>query len=215
MKQLLRKAGMVLGVVAMVGGGLGWTPQAEALTIVDPDAFAAGTDISGAFAGVTLSASGAGVDGKVFSRTNTTFASTGTRDFGNSDGGFESPLKFDIWGNGPGITFRADFDVLTDFVSIDVIPDNGFDPATLSAFDAGGTLLASFTTSGTSGSTVPEIASITRVTADIAFITVFDSSNNYHLDNLQFNPIPEPGTILLLGSVLAGLVAWRMKKAKV
>ena len=148
---------------------------------VEPDAFPSDTDISSAFPGVTLSASGAGVSPSVFSRTNTTYASTGTQVFGNSWS------TYGLWGSGPGITFRASFDVSTDYVAIDVIPNNGYDPATLSAYNSSGVLVASFKTSGTTGPGVPEEASISRGSADIAYVTVFDPSNNYYLDNLRFN----------------------------
>jgi len=48
---------LILAVVAgVVGGG-----QAEAVVVVDPDSFSAGTDISNAFSGVTLSATRGGL----------------------------------------------------------------------------------------------------------------------------------------------------------
>ena len=157
---------------------------------VEPDSFPSDTDISSAFPGVTLSASGAGVSSSVFSRTNTSHASTGAQVFGNSY------TTYGLWGSGPGITFRADFDAPTDYVAIDVIPNNGYDPATLSAYNSSGVLVASFTTSGTSGSGIPEEASISRGSADIAYVTVFDPSNNYYLDNLRFNA-DDSGTFTL------------------
>ena len=63
MKRLFSLAICIVALLCIVAA------PAMALTIVDPDAFADGTDISNAFPGITLSAisSGFGVTGKVFS----------------------------------------------------------------------------------------------------------------------------------------------------
>ena len=92
--------------------------QAEALTVVEPDAFANGVDISNAFPGVTLSAFGEGVTPQVFSRTSA-FSSTGTQGFGNLS---VSSTPSIFWVS-PGNQFRADFTNLVNFVSIDVVAE--------------------------------------------------------------------------------------------
>ncbi|MCH8040020.1 MAG: PEP-CTERM sorting domain-containing protein [Nitrospinae bacterium] len=52
-------------------------------------------------------------------------------------------------------------------------------------------------------------------TFDLRFGEV-DNQGNFHMgvDNVSISAVPEPSTMLLLGSGLAGLVAWRMRKAK-
>jgi hypothetical protein len=85
-------------------------------------------------------------------------------------------------------------------------------PITLSAFDAGANLLASITSafssnlalSGDPGSLPNEslqiagVGSITSIT-----ITGDQLGSSFVADDVQFNPVPEPGTLLLSGSVLA------------
>lgn len=56
-----------------------------------------------------------------------------------------------------------------------------------------------------------------RVALDFANGPLNDSSTLRHIvffENLQVNAIPEPSTMLLFGSGLAGLVAWRYRKGE-
>ena len=157
---------------------------------------------------------GGPVGGQVFSRDGSVgslgnIASTGTRVFGP-----EPPGGVLGFGTEPGITFRVQFLVPTDFVAIDVIATDGFDPAELSAFDINGNLLAPiFRTEGRQGAGNVQVASLTRSVADIAFITVFEDGENFLLDNLRFNlltvPAAEPGTLALAGLLAVPWLAGR------
>ncbi len=162
---------------------------AEIVT-VDPDAYTDNTDISNAVEGVTLSSIDRDSAGPVFSRTDG-HSSTGTQTFGNNGTGGIVPEL--LWFEGEGYDgtnsiLRVDFDLLIDFVSIDIINQDSFDQGILRAFDSNNTEIDSdiATVSGT-----PATLSISVDHANIAYITVAGSSvqDSVHLDNLQFNKI--------------------------
>ena len=199
MKQSLMK--LFVGMFALI------TSSAQAILItVDPDDYADGTDISNAASGITLSAIDGGFNvietSAVFSQTSD-LASTGTRVFGH-DGIFVQ-----TWANGLVADLRIDFLQATDFVSIDIIANNGFDPGFLKAYDSMGTLLDSFTTQGDLGSGTPETATVATASADIAYIIASGlSSNDVALDNLTYNSttaVPAPSVLALLSLGLVGL----------
>lgn len=178
-----------------------------ALINVDPDAFASGTDISNAFAGVTLSGPGQ-ANSAVFSLASG-LASTGSNIFGSGDDGNE-------WGNGFNAGMRVDFAALTDFVSIDIIGNDSSDDGRLLAYDAMNTLLATYTT-GALGTGQVETALISRGSADIAYVIATGDANesdSISLDNLNYNSgvIPEPASIALLGLGIAGIGYQRRKR---
>lgn len=193
----------LVAVLALTFGGIG---IAEAVIVVDPDAFPEGTNITNAFAGVTLSALGSTpATSSVFSVT-CSFSSTGTRVFGH-DG------EYDIyWGLVDDFfdaSLRADFDSPVDFVSIDFVPNNGYDPGILRAFNSSGDLIETVNTPGTSGAGSVETAMITRLTPDIAYVIASaPSGTDVHLDRLAF--VPEPTTLSLLG--LGGLALIRRRR---
>jgi len=189
-----------------------FTSMANAILItVDPDDFVDGTDISNAFSGITLSA----IDGgsnviattSVYSQTSL-LASTGSQVFGH-DGIF-----VETWANGLVGDLRIDFMQATDFVSLDIIANNGFDPGFLEAYDSTGTLLGSFTTLGNLGSGTSETASISSSSANISYVIASGlSGNDVALDNLIYNSatVPEPSVIALLGLGLLGISVARRK----
>jgi len=167
---------------------------------VDPDDFIDGTDISNAFPGITLSAIDGGnnilLTPSVFSQTSS-LASTGTQVFGH-DGIFTTSWARSLLGD-----LRVDFAQPTDFVSIDIVANDNFDPGFIQAFDTFDTLLGSFTTAGNLGVGVVETASISTGTANIAYVVASGiQPEDVVLDNLQFNrvdAIAEPGTVALIG----------------
>jgi len=156
--------------------------------VVDPDAFSVGTDISAAYAGVVLSAFGSGgVNGpdvsgpQVFSRMSP-HASTGNRVFGNVS-------YTELW-FADSAEFRADFVVPAQFVSLDFISDDGFDPAVLRAYSASGALLAEALVGGNLGVGVAETASIARSSGDIAYVVATNPAGvfgqQFLIDRLVF-----------------------------
>lgn len=190
------------------------TSMANAILItVDPDDFADGTDISNAYSGITLSAIDGGFNvittTSVFSVTST-LASTGTRVFGH-DGIFNR-----TWAEGLVGDLRIDFLQATDFVSIDIIANNGFDPGFLRAYDSSGTLLDFFETQGDLGSGTSETASISTGSANIAYVIASGlGGNDVTLDNLTYNSasVPEPTVLALLSFGLLGVGIARQKKS--
>ena len=103
--------------------------------LVDPDDFAPGTNLTNAFAGVTLSvvsSNGVTPTGETIQSLTSTLASTGSRVFGRNGNNFF---------NSSSNWFRADFAEPVDKVSIDIIGDDGSDPGILRALAADGTVL--------------------------------------------------------------------------
>jgi hypothetical protein len=49
---------------------------------------------------------------------------------------------------------------------------------------------------------------------DIAYVQFHDFGDFYTLDDIAYNPVPEPGTLMLLGSGLLGLGAFRFRRKK-
>jgi hypothetical protein len=164
---------------------------------IDPDQFPVGTDISFAFPGVALSThvtdlGGGGATAQVFSRQSA-HASTGTRVFGNS-------AYSELW-FADNAEFRAEFIRPTNFVSLDLIADDDFDPAVLRAYGTAGNLLAEAFASGSAGTGVAETARVSRASADIAYIVATNPTGiqgqQFLIDRLVYESKPLFSTAIM------------------
>lgn len=184
-------------------------PSAMAMMMVEPDAFAPGTVLNNAYPGVTLTA--LGEPGVLLNdhvvAIASPYASTGSNLFGNDD----ARTFPDSWGDGYYDWFRADFAAGALWVSLDFgTNDSGDNNAELKAYDIGGNLVASAGPTYVPGP-VGNYLTLQVSAPNIAYIEAHWDNitriENGFLDNLQFEPVPVPGAILLgiLGLSVAGI----------
>ena len=200
--------------VAGLAGALS-SPAWASLILVEPDLYAAGTDIRTAFPGVTLSvverpdAAVVPAIGTSVFLGGSNVSTTGDRVFARSPSGFcglgqaEAEDTAKTWTPSAVCgTLQATFASPTDFVSIDVIFDDD-DRGFLAAYDSMGVLLAEVFGSGDGRGPTPFVTlKIDRPARDIAFVTAGGIvGEGSYLDNLQFS-VPEPGTLALVSCAL-------------
>ncbi len=194
-------------LLALCTSPLSWATLIE----VDPDAFAAGTQLNNAFSGVTLSATGVLVDNgtvdpDIFSTEASSInpalaASTGSRVFGVNPNQF-FPRDWLV------LELRADFAQPTDYVSLDFIgyvdpipgsEDRGM--GVLAIYDSTDSLITELHT----GSLIlNEVRTLDYSGSDIAYVVARMQGIDTPVvtDRLRFN-VPEPHTIFLF---IAGLL---------
>lgn len=175
--------------------------------VVDPDAFAVGTNISAAFPGVTLSAVGGGFGAgpDIFSVDPTAHAepfnaSTGRLTFGTNSSSFPHLFRE------PGfLEMRVDFANPAKSVSLDYIGNNGSDTGVMRAFNSSDVQVGNYTTVSLTVSQF-ETMTITRPSPDIAYVLAGGNSGGSSggLDHLRY-VVPEPSTFALAALGLLGM----------
>lgn len=178
--------------------------------VFDPDMFPAGTDISTAFSGVTLSTVDSDLgDPRVFAQTPkfAKWASTGALVFGHAG---EFPEHW-VTDTEPGFKYgalRIDLDSPTDFISVDVIGnDLGSDIGVLTALDISGSVLAQVETGVLTSGDVFTL----QVSGQGAISSVIVGGKLADTVALDRIVIPEPAAAVLLaiGSLVSARRRWR------
>jgi len=198
--------------------------SADPIVVAEPDARPGFSDLTDQYAGLKLTAITS-----VFSGPVRSFDATTASGANASTGGFVFGLHDSLLGGQPwaenNAILRADFALDgAQFVSLDFVANDDFDPGFLRAFDENDVLLAEVTSFGTLGTGVVETLSITRGAPDIAYVLAAGfGSDDLSLDNLVYDlgetpppPIahsPEPGSCALVG-LAAGIAGWRRRRRK-
>ena len=92
-------------------------------------------------------------------------------------------------------------------------------PVVIEAYDSLDTLLGMSSYGGQTPIPNYESLSISLAAADIAYVIIHDSGNDYFLDNITYNDtpvhasVPEPTILALMGIGLAG-IAWTGRKKR-
>lgn len=176
-----------------VNGVIGYVSTLSA-TAADPDGFAAETNISNSFTGLTLS-NNVG-SGSIYAASASYGAPTGANVFAP---GATAANGFRAGEN----ELRADFSVLQSTVSIDVGSDDASDVAWLRAYDASDNFLAEVV-SGSVASGGKETITISRPTAEIAYVIAAGQGTDITpLDNLVYQ-ISDPDDDLYSITASAG-----------
>jgi len=180
MKTYRSREGIIVSFLVLLSSLLTAGPLKAAQIIAEPDLFSSGTDISSAFAGVTLSCTGTS-DGRVYAYTDI-YHSTGTNVFAFNSGSI-TPYWSDSY------IFRATFSSPVSTIAIDFIGDDSSDYGTLKAYNSVGTLLTTINTPMLGTGTV-YTAQITRAGKDIAYITANGIGGDVlYLDHLTAGPL--------------------------
>jgi len=108
------------------------------------------------------------------------------------------------------------FDLSFRVADIDIWPGDNKEILTAQAFDVTDTLLETVTIKAGDPGTGDGIATLVEFSvSDISLFTVIVANNDdragWGVDNLSYTPIPEPATMLLLGSGLIGLAGARRR----
>ena len=187
---------------------------------IEPDDFLEGTNIENAYTGVTLSVSGRpnadviSINGfDTFNNRN--LATTGKNVFGYTP--VLGPIipSGKVWDEATFGLLRADFELSTNFVSIDLLFDDD-DIGAIWAYDSFDNLLGLELSVGDGrGPNPSSTVSILRKSYDIAYILAGGvNAEALFLDNLQVNVVPVPAAAWLFGSALLGFFGFSRRKVK-
>jgi len=130
--------------------------------------------------------------------------------YGYNSGGYPPHSGHAVLFSQPNPVLRMDF--TGGFVNYVEAWYTSNDPFYMEAYNSSDLLLAS--TSGSSNIGGNSLLSLSTPGYDIAYVQFHDFGDLYSVDDIAYNPVPEPGTLMLLCTGLLGLGAFRFRRKK-